>query len=754
MKRIIVVLLTICIVCNLLAINTIYADDTNPAGDEVTDVENPEENSENPIEDQNGDSTNDSEDQNNDQDEDPVRAVTNLITYDSDTNKYFYDGAEHDDFPTAGEYVLGSNIIISNTIEIAGTLTIDFGGYTISDKYEGNRWLFSVQQGDILTFKGTGNLKYESNTHHTAIYINNGGQFTMTDNTVIEDYITDSNGAAISINHKNDIATMSGNATVRNCSTTVSTGGGGVNVFIGKFYMLDNATVTDCHNIFSNGAEKQGNGAGVQVGKKASFYLRDNASITNCSGTGYHGAGVDLWSDSFLYISGSPTVTGNLNGKGYPCNLYCGCPIHVDGLMTGAENSIGISIQNDPIFTRGLSENNPNTSVDELIKIFSSDRHEWLDLPRHEEYTVVNHNDIEAKQAPVIIVHFMYNYGDLEEYVDQQVVPGGYATKPTPDPRRNGYNFNGWYRTAATTGSAWSFGSTNVPIDNDLYLYAKWSPKQYTVTIQLAGETGHVTASETATAYYDEIYTVSAVADSMYAITSVKIDNTEMLNANVDDYLYDLTVSKNHTVVITVAKIEASVTVNITENGNEDKITLTTLNPQIVNIGDNATIEYTLEDGYYIEKVTIDGEEVSDFNGTIENVTTDTIVEFTVGKMYFIDIGYQGYTEQINIEPSRFVLPNSNASFTFTTNEGYYITEVYVNDQYYALDYGQRTFEVNLTNIESDQMITVKVDKVIIVPDPTGLDTNITAIIIVTILVAGCLIITKGNKCSKIFRNR
>ena len=41
--------------------------------------------------------------------------------------------------------------------------------------------------------------------------------------------------------------------------------GGGINVFRGKLYMSDNATVTGCRNT-GQGAEKSGNGAGVHVG--------------------------------------------------------------------------------------------------------------------------------------------------------------------------------------------------------------------------------------------------------------------------------------------------------------------------------------------------------------------------------------------------------------------------------------------------------------------------------------------------------
>lgn len=669
----------------------------------------------------------------------PPSRASNIITYDPDTEKYFYDGEEHSTFPTSGEYVLGSEIILKLQVAPTGTLVIDFNNYDIIDEYTGTNWLFTIQQNDDVTFKGTGNLVYNSSKLHTAIYVNNGGKFTMTDNIIIKDFTTSSNGAAISINHANDVVIMSGNSKVYNCSTSASSGGGGVNVFRGKFYMQDYASIDSCQNTYSAGAEKKGNGAGVQVGNSGTLYMSDNSSIVNCHGTGYHGAGVDLWSSGIMHISGSPTILNNTNGKGFPCNLYAGCPVFVDGIMNGEEHSIGISIQTDPVFTRGLKEHNPDTDIEDLIKIFISDRHYWTDIPRHEEYSIVNHDDIEAEQAPVIVVHFMYNYGEAGEYLAKEVVPGGTTTKPS-DPSRTGYNFNGWYKNSECTGSAWS-ASNAVPVYDDLYLYAKWIPKQYTITTQITeGSEDFVTISESSTQDYDTNYELTVdLTNELYSITSIKIDDTEILTEPVSQYQDSILVNGNHTITVTVEKTKALVTLFVFENEYSDKFIITSNNPKIVDLNSNVEFEYTLEEGYFIEKLVINNEEIETFeNCNIENVTEDTNIEVTIGKMNAINISYTGYSDYIlePIEQNSFVLPGSSKQFEVKTQDGYFIEEIRINNVAQTLTYEQTSFNFDLQNILEDQNITIKIGKIVVMPEPTGVTENMLLPICIIIALA------------------
>ncbi|RBP97190.1 hypothetical protein CRD60_08075, partial [Bifidobacterium aemilianum] len=60
----------------------------------------------------------------------------------------------------------------------------------------------------------------------------------------------------------------------------------------------------------------------------------------------------------------------------------------------------------------------------------------------------------------------------------EQHLTGNYATQPSPDPVRPGYQFTGWY-TAPTGGSKWDFANTKVTAD--MTLYGQWQ-KLPTVT--------------------------------------------------------------------------------------------------------------------------------------------------------------------------------------------------------------------------------------------------------------------------------
>lgn len=650
-----------------------------------------------------------------------------LLTYEN--GKYVYDGVEHNDFPASGDFVLGSDIPVSKQINVAGNLNIDFGGYEIIDSYTGTNWLFSVQQNDNLTFEGTGTLRYSSTARHTAVYVNNGGHFTMTDDTSIEDYASNGNGAAVNVQHANDVFTMSGNAVIRNCSSSSSSGGGGVNIYRGTFYMTDNATVTECHTT-SNGGEKSGNGAGIQVGNNGKMYLSGNAQIINNSGTGYHGAGIDLWSSGVLYLSGSPTITGNMNGRNEPVNLYAGSVVNINGPMTGTPGSIGISVQSNPVFTSGLTAQNPGVDIDDLITIFDADRYHWQSLARHEEYSVIDYEETEAMQSPTITVHFMYNRTDTtHEFKSQMVVPGGYAVSPGT-PTWTGYNFKGWFRNSAGTGSAWSFGSNMVPVNDDLYLYAKWELKTYTVTI--TGD--NIGQAGSATVQHGSDYNLTVTSDPKYQIVSVKVDNREILPAAsvqpVTSFPVSITnVTGNHTIQVVTEQYQADVTLTVTENGNESHFHNTTPDAQVtIPIGTDFDFSYLIDEGYYVSDMLVNGVSVGTFDGTcgVSNVTEDTVIEVTVSKQFYVDIVYEGYIEGVLIqEPSCYVIEGEDFSFNVSTDTGYIIEEIQVNGS--AITITNNTSQtVTLTGITEDMNVKVKITTEETFANPMGYEDEFT----------------------------
>jgi len=77
----------------------------------------------------------------------------------------------------------------------------------------------------------------------------------------------------------------------------------------------------------------------------------------------------------------------------------------------------------------------------------------------------------------------------------QNVYYNGLATTPSPAPTATGYTFGGWYKETGCT-NAWNFSTDKVTADTELF--AKWTAKTYTVTLDRQGATNG-TASVTAT---------------------------------------------------------------------------------------------------------------------------------------------------------------------------------------------------------------------------------------------------------------
>ena len=83
-------------------------------------------------------------------------------------------------------------------------------------------------------------------------------------------------------------------------------------------------------------------------------------------------------------------------------------------------------------------------------------------------------------------VTFDANGGTLAPGTDSQTVPTGQKVTMPAKPSRDGYTFDGWYTEKECT-TAWIFAANTV--DADITLYAKWTPKENTVTFDANGGT-------------------------------------------------------------------------------------------------------------------------------------------------------------------------------------------------------------------------------------------------------------------------
>ena len=90
------------------------------------------------------------------------------------------------------------------------------------------------------------------------------------------------------------------------------------------------------------------------------------------------------------------------------------------------------------------------------------------------------------KKIPTYKVSFQPHGDNVRNLpADQWVVYGQTATAPESTPTREGYTFEGWYRSALYGGDTYNF---NQPVYGEVNLYAQWKATAHTVTFDGNGE--------------------------------------------------------------------------------------------------------------------------------------------------------------------------------------------------------------------------------------------------------------------------
>lgn len=424
-------------------------------------------------------------------------AAPQVLTYDESTGKYSIDGVESNisNVPTSGDYKLESNVPIKKALSVSsGSLSINLNGYNLEDKCSSEKTLISISGTGTFTLSdptNSGSVLASSSTNRRAFLIKDSGVLNISGG-IIDGFKTSENGAGVNVPESQaaPVFNMSGGI-IRNCETSATSGGGGVNVHSGTFTMSGNACITGCKTTCA-GADKKGNGAGVNLGSTAKMIMKDHASIIGNRGTGNHGAGIDFWGSNFpnctLEISGSPVIKDNIGGRGYCCNLYCGKAIKVGDLdLSEGTAQIGITIQQTPTFTIGAKENNSET-IEEIASYFFADRMYATDIPNANTYKVEPTADgIELKQTPTITVSMCVpkftTESQWEVKATAECVPIGYLPQGILDTSKVNYPYHsnvGWntepgkfvsnFKADTTTGSS-DFNLYQVVVPNKVAGY-------------------------------------------------------------------------------------------------------------------------------------------------------------------------------------------------------------------------------------------------------------------------------------------
>ena len=156
------------------------------------------------------------------------------------------------------------------------------------------------------------------------------------------------------------------------------------------------------------------------------------------------------------------------------------------------------------------------------------------------------------------------------------------------------------------------------------------APNAITAT---AGEGGFISPMGTVYVDDDENQSFTITPAACYQIASVMVDETDVTEevAEANGFYTFENVTANHTIAATFAQITYTITVNAGENGT---ITPNNEGNATVNCGENITFTITPAEGYMIETVTVDEEEVATLNAyTFEDVTGNHTIAATFAEI-------------------------------------------------------------------------------------------------------------------------
>ena len=251
----------------------------------------------------------------------------------------------------------------------------------------------------------------------------------------------------------------------------------------------------DTHGIYINsGATSRSiftmEGGTIESCNFPAVFVQGNVDITmsggriiqNSAASGSdHSGGIyiapDGFGGEFTLAGGNGAVSGNTNGDGKPSNVYLpgGLVIEVTAPLTGAEGSIGITMENGAgVFARAADTYNGGKLTEADAAIFFSD---------NPDYTVRLNGNGEAELVRAYTVNFdVAGHGTAPD--SQKVVSGETVTEPVYTAPKE-YILTGWY-TDNTYTIPWNFGSDTVT--DNLTLFGKVEEAAAAI-----GETGYLT---------------------------------------------------------------------------------------------------------------------------------------------------------------------------------------------------------------------------------------------------------------------
>ena len=233
-------------------------------------------------------------------------------------------------------------------------------------------------------------------------------------------------------------------------------------------------------------------------------------------------------------------------------------------------------------------------------------------------------------------------------------------------------------------------------------------PTTYTLSITASGN-GSATYNSTTIKNKTQSFTVNEgtnatitfAPDNGYRIASVKLNNTDVTSSVSNNQYTISNISQNTTLKVTFEAIPVTTyTLSITASGNgiatyNNTTIRSKTNAFNVNAGANATVTFAPDNGYRIASVKLNNTDVtssvSSNEYTISNITANTTLAVTFEAIpattYSLSImvsgngsaSYNGTSIRNNTQ-SFTINEGTNATVTFSSDSGYRIASVKVND--------------------------------------------------------------------------
>lgn len=205
--------------------------------------------------------------------------------------------------------------------------------------------------------------------------------------------------------------------------------------------------------------------------------------------------------------------------------------------------------------------------------------------------------------------------------------------------------------------------------------------------------------------FYNDSQTFTIKANEGYKLVSVKVNGEEQSLPLENDKLVLTNITEHKTVDVVVEKIKFQVTTNV--KGGNGEIT----SGKVVEYGDNFIIDFTPAEGYMIDTLTINGEdiEIAENVYRIENIKEDYDVEVSYTKIPFTLKIEDADNATISPVGSLVVYYGDNQVINIKAIRGYKLVSVTVNGKEQELPLTDDSLE--LKGITEDTVVIAKIEK-------------------------------------------